>query len=99
MRWGIDFGQKNGIEIVTLEVSEENRRAMAFFQTFGFERTGRVPALVKTGSDTSILWRRFLICARHEKIPKKRIRGESRDRQIGSAVFVKKTSAFHWVPA
>lgn len=49
LRWGIDFGQKNGIEIVTLEVSEENRRAMAFFQTFGFERTERVPALVKIG--------------------------------------------------
>ncbi len=44
-----DRAKENGLEMITLTVAAENRRAAALYQSLGYRETGRFPRMLKVG--------------------------------------------------
>lgn len=60
MDWALDEAKRRGAEEIYLTVFPENRRAVRFYERYGFEPVGRYDFMVGQHADEDIIMRKML---------------------------------------
>jgi ribosomal protein S18 acetylase RimI-like enzyme len=60
MDWALEEGRRRGAEEIYLTVFPENRRAVRFYERYGFEPAGRYDFMVGNHADEDIIMRKSL---------------------------------------